>query len=168
MKKYLIIVITCFTITSIGLSKNSLKTYKAEPVFSKLLENEGIESYKIPTFLVRYALSFSDTREIISLLQGTRSIKFATSNNGDKDNNLIYNRICNNLDLSSYQNLISVVDAKSKITIKALFDKEYIREVVIIIYDEDALTAISMTGKINPKNIIESINKLNKPKPDNN
>jgi len=167
MKKYLIIAITCFTITSVGLSENSLKIYKVEPVFSKLLENEGIESYKIPTFLVRYALSFSDTREIIPLLQGTHLIKFATSNNGDKDNKLIYNRICNNLDLSSYQNLISVVDAKSKISIKALFDNEYIREVVIIIYDEDALTAISMTGKINPKNIVNSINKLNKPKPDN-
>ena len=106
-----------------------LSTNSTKPVLSNLLDNEGIDSYHIPAFLIKYVLRVSDEAdEIQPLFNGARFINIAICDNDKKDYSVSYKRVCKGLDLSSYLNLVDIVDNKSKITIKALLSDDLIRE----------------------------------------
>jgi hypothetical protein len=165
MKKYLIILTIFLTIPLIGSCTHSFKVSYSKPLFSLILEDEGIDSYHIPVFLVKFALWFSeDSESIVPLFKGSRTINLAVFEKTDIDRKCsdCYNRICKSLESSSYCDLIKIIDSDSRITIKALLNESIIRELVVLIHDNDNFVAISMTGRIDPKSIAETIAKLNK------
>lgn len=162
MKKSIIILIVITLIPCISIGLNPFGPEKTKPVFSKIIESEGIDSYRIPTFLIRFALNFDEEgQQLMPLFNGSRFINFAISENNNVENEQSYLRLRNQLDKSSYKSLIDIVDKDAKLSIKALVDNNIIREFVILINDENSLIAISMTGKINLHEIAESIAKLN-------
>lgn len=167
MKKILLILTIVSVLPLIALSMNPPEVTNTKPVLSSLLQGEGIDCYHIPAFLVKFVLSTSDDAEDIQpLFNGTRFINIAVCDIGVKDYSESYNCVCRGLDLSSYINLVDIVDNTSKITIKALLNNDFIKELVILIKDEDSFIAMSMTGKIDPNSIASTIAKLNKTKPD--
>jgi len=161
----MIILLICFSLPIIGSCINPPESNNTKPVFSKILEEEGIDSYNIPVFLVKLALNFSDESEsIMPLFKGSRSISLAILDDHRHNYLQSYKRICNSLELSSYSDLVNIIDSDSRITIKALLHESIIRELVVLIHDKDNFVAISMTGRINPRDIAEAITKLNKSK----
>ncbi len=148
---------------NICLSSNEIDKSNSKPIFTYLLENEGIDTYKIPTFLVRYVLSFDkDGQDLKPIFNGTRFINIAFCERSIKNYNGIFSRICNNLEVSSYKNLVEIIDKEAKITIKALIDNKTIREIVILIVEEDSFIALSMTGKIDSHKFVQALSKISK------
>jgi len=165
MKKIILILSLITILPLIVLSTNPPEVKNTKPVLSNLLGREGIESYRIPVFLVKFVLSFSDqAEELQPLFSGARFINIAVCENADKDYTESYKRVCKGLELSSYINLVDIVDHKSKITIKALFSNDLIRELVILVRDDDNFIAMSIIGKIDPNSIADEIKKLSKTK----
>jgi len=165
----IIIVLIVFIQPLVGLSNNFHDFASEKPVFTKILENEGIESYRIPAFIVRFVLKNSDeSDEITPFLKGCRSINLAICENDVKDFKKSYMLICKRLTESSYVNLVDINDGESNISIKSLFKGEMISELVILIVDNDEFVSVSMTGTIDPKEISDAIVKLNKSKSNKN
>lgn len=161
MKKIFLMLVICSFFPLIGLSFNLQEENRIKPIFANLLKDEGIDNYHVPAFLIKFVLNYSnDAIDIKPLFNGARFVNIAVCNNDDNDNSESYKRICKGLDLSSYLNLVEIIDNKSKMTIKALLKNDFIRELVILIRDKDSFIAISMTGKIDPKNLANSIAEL--------
>ncbi|MHC1704632.1 MAG: DUF4252 domain-containing protein [Tenuifilaceae bacterium] len=164
MKKIIsIILVSIILLPNICFSRNEIDKTNTKPIFTNLLENEGIDTYRIPTFLVKYILSFDkEAQEVKPLFNGSRFINFAICERSKKNYNGIFSRICDNLEVSSYKNLVEITDKESKITIKALIDNEKIREIVMLIVDDDSFIALSMTGKIDSREFVESLSIISK------
>jgi len=168
MKNFIATLIICSLLPIIGRSINLPDELNTRPKLMHILEREGIDSYKIPAFLVRFALNFCDeSKEILPLFRGSHSISIAICENESRQYDESYNRICKSLDQSSYLNFVDIIDRDSRITIKALLKDEVIREIVALIRDHDSFIAVSMAGTIDPKSIAETITKLNRHKSHN-
>lgn len=136
-----------------------------KPVFTKILENEKIDSYRIPTFLIKYVLSFDeDAEDIRPLFNGSHFINFAIYENLPNSYSQIVTSIMNELDKASYTTLIQIVEKNSKVTIRAMVDNDVIRELVVLICDDDEFVALSMTGRMDKNELGKTIAKLNKSK----
>lgn len=163
----IVIVVLAFPLNS--MSKNYLNEGNRKPVYTKILEKEGIEYYRIPAFIVRFALkNTEESEDITPFLKGSRYINFAICENNLVSCNESFANICNRLNEFSYFSLVDINDGKSKIAIKSLFDKNMISELVILIVDDTDFVTISMTGRIDPKEISDAIIKLNKTKSNKN
>lgn len=167
MKKLIMIIAFSALIPLIGVSSNEPEVKKSKAIFSELLQNEGIECYRIPVCLIKFVLRFdSKADDIIPLFDGASSIKIALCEDEFKDYRESYKRICRGLETSLYSDLVNIVDKRSIMTIKALYRNEFIHELVIMIREDHNLVAISMKGKIDPKRIANTIAKLNNSKID--
>jgi len=165
----ILIVLTILMFPLLSKSSNSIHNDEGKPVFTRILENEGIESYRIPAFIIRFAFRNSnESEEITPFLKGCRYINLAICENDVKNFKESYSLICKKLLESSYVNLADINDGESKISIKSLFKRDMISELVIIILDDNGLVTVSMTGKIDPRDISEAIVKLNKSKSNKN
>lgn len=164
MKKILIhLVVMLSFIPNIALAYNTLGSENSKPIFSQLLENEDIESFQIPTFLVQYVLSFDeDMQKIKPFFKGSRFINISFCEKENMNFKQTYSRLLNQLDYSNYKSLTEIIDNHTRISIKALINEKYIRELVVLLIEEDSFIAISMTGKIDPKDIANAISKLSK------
>jgi hypothetical protein len=165
MKKLILGFILCSVFPILVISSNPAAVRNTKPIFSKILEEEGIDSYNVPVFILKFALSFSeDSKSILPLFKGSHSVSIAICEKHERYYSDSFKRVCRSLDSSSYCDLVKIVDAKSKITIKALLVDNIIRELVVLINDSNDFVAVSMTGKIDPKSIANAITELNKPK----
>ena len=165
----ILIVLTILMFPLLSKSSNSIHNDEGKPVFTRILENEGIESHRIPAFIIRFVLRNSnESDEITPFLKGCRYINLAICENDVKNFKESYSLICKKLSESSYVNLVDINDGESKISIKSLFKRDMISELVILVVDNDEFITVSMTGKIDPKEISEAIIKLNKSKSDKN
>ena len=144
---------------------------KEKPIFDRLILSENVTTFKIPAFIVRYVLRFTDEGdELRNALSGTTSFRFAITENA-RDTEGIFDRINSKLNVSRYTNLMEINDGKSKITIKYLESKEKIREIVFLVSDSESFVCFSIKGRISPENLsaiatgyMESKGKENKDK----
>jgi len=167
--KIIIVVLSISMLPLFGISNNSRLKGDSKPIITKILENEGIENYRIPAFIIRFALKNSDeSDEITPFLNGCRYINLAICENDVKNYKESYSLICKRLSESSYVNLVDINDGESKISIMSLFERDIISELVILIVDDEEFVSLSMTGKIDPKEISKVIAELNKSKSTNN
>ena len=163
MKNLISIILISMLLPMVGLSSNHPDNQNTKPRFANILESEGIDNYQIPTFLVKFAINFCDeSDDILPFFKGSRSVNIAICEGNPRKYDESFKRICKSLELLSYQNFVEIIDGDSKITIKALFNDKIIRELVILIHDNDSFVAVSMNGRIDPKNIAESVKNLNK------
>jgi len=123
------------------------------PIFDRLIRKENVTSIKVPAFVVRYILRFTDdTDQVRKALKGATSFRFAIRDNLD-DSNEIFDRINHQLNLNSYTNIMEINDGKSKVTIKLLENNNLIREIVFLVSDQESFICFSMKGNINPENL---------------
>jgi len=165
MKKYILLLVMGSFISIYGHCNPIFGLKNEKPIFSELLEDEGVKSYQIPTFLVRWAIRYTDeSTNLLPLFKNCRTINIAICDNTEFNYSKISKKINQSLVNSNYVNLIDIIDKESTISIKSLACNEFIRELVILIKDDENFIAISMTGKMNPREIAKAIVKLNRQK----
>jgi hypothetical protein len=162
MKRYIFTILFCLFSIEYGLP-NFYCSENEKPIFSALVEREGIKHYRIPSFVIRWIIKHSDgSKELLPLLKESRSVNLALVEDGNENNTRVYKRIDEELNESHYVNLASIIDGKSDLTIKSLNSRGSIIELVILISDSDSFVALSITGKINPNTLVNAISKLNR------
>jgi hypothetical protein len=130
------------------------------PTINKLLYKEDLRSFRIPGFLVKYAMMISkETRQIRPALRGVSAFTISISEN-IKDSQSIFKRINNKLIDSNYSSIMEVIDSESSITIKALEQKGIIREMVILVNDDSSIICFALRGRISPNNFIKLVDNL--------
>lgn len=122
-----------------------------KPVVKKLLNDVEIRSFTLPGFLVKYAMLAShETRQLRPALKGVSSFTIAINENLNDSFNL-FSRINNELANYNYLTLLEIIDSEANVLIKALEADGEIKELVMIINEQDSFVCISMRGNINPE-----------------
>ncbi|UCG27135.1 MAG: DUF4252 domain-containing protein [Bacteroidales bacterium] len=124
----------------------------AEDVFEKHAGEEGFYIFGIPPGLVGIFISGETNPEMKNTMRQMDMIKvmiFNESGNKTIDKNHVLNEFDNKLRENHFEDLFLVNDANHTIRIKFREDDHgTIREMMILITEEDAFLGLSMTGKI--------------------
>ena len=124
------------------------------PVLRHILSQEDVRAYVLPGFLVRYAMLVTEeTRQIRPALRGVSSFTLSITENL-RDAKNVFTRLNLKLKAANYCNYMEVIDSDGKITIKALERDGHIREIVIIVNDNESLVCIGLRGDIDPENLL--------------
>lgn len=130
---------------------------KGRPILSQLLYQEDVRAFKLPGFLVRYAmLATEETRKIRPTLKGMTSITISLQEDM-KNSGEVFERICSRLNRANYSSYIEVIDNHSRIAIKALEKDGKIKEMVIIIDDNSSFICLGIKGNIYPESFIQLV-----------
>jgi len=165
MKKIIVFFLFIGLFMQVTYGSTNKKISFERPIFTCLLEKENIRTYWIPAFLVRSIISHSENdNEICDLLDGCKSIRLAFEERNQTLNLQTSKKILKELELSGYKNIAQIIDNKSAISILALIDRDYIKELIVFINDDGSLIALSLKGKFNPKEIAKSIKNMQKSK----
>ncbi len=134
----------------------------SKPIFDKLIRKENVRTFKIPAFVVRYMLFFTEEgRYACKALKGTTSFRVALVDNIN-DSKGIFERVNHELKVNNYLNLVDIQDNDSKITIKLIEDNNIIREIVFLISDRDSFICFSVKGRISAESLSNLLAEYNR------
>jgi hypothetical protein len=161
MKNLIKLALTISLILVLCIASGSVrKEHNSKPVLSSVLYKENLKTYKIPGFLVRYAMLITeDSRRIRPALKGVSSINISITE-GVNNSKSVFTRINNTLSENNYLNILEIIDPKSQIVVKTLENNNIIREMVLMINDDSTIVCISIKGKISPENLLKVITEL--------
>jgi len=123
----------------------------AEEVFDKYEGQEGVYTFRIPPGLIGIFLDEEEDREIKEALREMDFIKVMIldekkTKSSSKDQ--ILQEFDKKLAESNFEDILLVNDGQQTIKIKIREEEGYIREMMILITDEDAFLGLSLVGKI--------------------
>lgn len=139
------------SITSFGKSSGYDKFYKTHK------KHNTVVNFDIPTTIASIYLYFNGKKELSKFARKTDDFKVFVAE-GSKDHFLpILNEY---LPADTYKDNIIVKESGSIVTIKTKEAEDTITEIILIVEEEDDLTAISIKGKFTTKEFKEYINAL--------
>jgi len=123
----------------------------AEEVFDKYEGQEGVYTFRIPPGLIGIFLDEEEDRELKEILRKMDFIKVMIldekkTRSSNKDQ--ILQEFDQKLAESNFEDILLVNDGKQTIKIKIREEEGYIREMMILITEEDSFLGLSLVGKI--------------------
>jgi len=123
----------------------------AEEVFDKYEGQEGVYTFRIPPGLIGIFLDEEEDRELKEILRKMDFIKVMIldekkTKSSNKDQ--ILQEFDQKLAESNFEDILLVNDGKQTIKIKIREEEGYIREMMILITEEDSFLGLSLVGKI--------------------